>query len=68
MVWAELLQCKFCLHELKDFGAHIFTANYLSSLKIIYQKIFNQYLFYFGIYFHTGDISNIFFQFLLCRL
>lgn len=59
ILWAELLQCKFGLHELKDFGAQFFTANCLSSLKIIHHKIFTQHLFSFGIYFHTGDISSI---------
>lgn len=68
MVRAELLQSKFCLHELKGFGVHIFTANYLSSLKIIYQKVFNKHLFSFGIFFNTGDTSSIFLEFLLNRL
>lgn len=49
LVWAKLLQCKSGLHELKDFGAQIFTANCLSSLKIVHQKIFTQHLFSSGI-------------------
>lgn len=51
--------------SLKDFGGHIFTADFISSFKIICQKIFNQHLFSLGIHFRVEDISRNFPQFFL---
>lgn len=58
-------QYKFCLHELKKIGGHIFIATFISSLKIIYQKIVNQHMFSLEIHFHVEDISRISLHFFL---